>query len=56
LSAESGIEPMFSDFKTRGFRLEDTYLEYPDRVDRLILMMALAMYWCVMAGQDPLQP
>lgn len=50
--ARWGIEPMFSDFKTRGFQLEDTQLECPDRVDRLILMMALAMYWCIMAGQE----
>lgn len=45
------IEPMFSDFKTRGFGLEDTHLEAPDRLARLMLIMALAMYWCVKAGQ-----
>ena len=27
-----GIEPMFSDFKSRGFGLEDTQLRYPERV------------------------
>ena len=46
-----GIEPSFSDFKSRGFQLEDTQLEYPDRLDRLILIMTLAMYWCVAAGK-----
>lgn len=46
------IEPMFSDFKTRGFSLEDTHLEAPDRLARLMLIMALAMYWCVAAGQE----
>jgi hypothetical protein len=45
------IEPMFSDFKTRGFGLEDTHLEAPDRLARLMLIMALAMYWCVKVGQ-----
>lgn len=45
------IEPMFSDFKTRGFGLEDTHLEAPDRLARLMLIMGLAMYWCVKAGQ-----
>lgn len=46
------IEPMFSDFKSRGFGLEETHLEDPERLDRLILIMALAMYWCVSAGKQ----
>jgi hypothetical protein len=50
-SARWAIEPMFSDFKTRAFRLEDTQLEHPDRLGRLLLIMALAMYWCVAAGR-----
>lgn len=45
-----GIEPMFADFKTRGFGLEDTQLRYPERVARLVLIMTLAMYWCVDTG------
>ena len=44
-----GIEPMFSDFKSRGFGIEDTQLRYPDRLDRLILVMAL--YVAVSTGQ-----
>jgi hypothetical protein len=44
------IEPTFSDFKSRGFQLEDTQLQAPDRLDRLILIMTLAMYWCVRVG------
>jgi hypothetical protein len=36
------IEPTFSDFKRRGFQLEDTPLQAPDRLDRLILIMTLA--------------
>ena len=47
-----GIEPMFSDFKSRGFQLEDTQLRAADRLDRLLLIMALAMYWCVRIGQE----
>jgi hypothetical protein len=43
---------MFSDFKSRGFRLEDTQLRAPDRLDRLLVIMALAMYWCVRVGQE----
>ena len=45
------IEPLFSDFKSRGFQLEDTQLQAPDRLDRLILIMTLAMYWCVHIGR-----
>src|SRR5205085_3769341 len=37
-----GIEAMFSDFETRGFGLEDGHLRRPERLDRLILVMALA--------------
>jgi len=47
-----GIEPMFSDFKSRGFQWEDTQLRAADRLDRLLLIMALAMYWCVRVGQE----
>jgi hypothetical protein len=45
-----GIEPMFSDFKSRGFGIEQTQIQYPDRLGRLILVMALALYWAVSTG------
>jgi hypothetical protein len=45
-----GIEPMFSDFKSRGFGLEEAQLRYAERVDHLVLIMTLAMYWCVETG------
>ena len=45
------IEPTFSDFKSRGFQLEDTQLQAPDRLDRLVLIMTLAMYGCVRVGR-----
>ncbi|MBK8538305.1 MAG: hypothetical protein IPL59_26405 [Candidatus Competibacteraceae bacterium] len=41
-----------SDFKSRGFDLEATPLRAPDRLDRLLLIMALAMHGCVRAGQE----
>jgi len=47
-----GIEPLFSDYKSRGFHLAATQLRAPDRLDRLLLIMALALYWCVRAGQE----
>lgn len=49
-----GIEPMFSDFKSRGFKLEDSKLRLADRLERMVLMMALAMYWCVCVGRAEL--
>ena len=45
-----GIEPMFPDFKTRGFGLEDTRLRSAERVDHLVLIMTFATYWCVQSG------
>ena len=51
-AARWSIEPMFSDFKGRGFELGDSQLEHADRLERLILIMSLAMYWCVQVGQE----
>ncbi len=51
-----GIEPMFSDFKTRGFGITETQLEHADRIERLILVMALAMYWSTSAGMSDETP
>ena len=45
-----GIEAMFSDFKSRGFGLEDSQIRRPGRLDRLILVMALALFWAVSTG------
>jgi len=39
------------DFKTRGFGLENSQIRYPDRLARLILVMALALYFAVSTGQ-----
>lgn len=45
-----GIEPMFSDFKSRGFGLAQSQIQKPERLARLILIMAIAMYWAVSSG------
>ena len=50
--ARWAIEPMFSDFKGRGFNLEESQLQHAERLERLVLIMAFAMYWCVNAGRD----
>ncbi len=50
--ARWAIEPTFSDFKSRGFNLEDSQLKHADRLERLVLIMSLAMHWCVRVGRD----
>jgi hypothetical protein len=50
--ARWAIEPTFSDFKSRGFNLDDSQLHHADRCERLILIMTLAMYGCVRIGRD----
>lgn len=45
-----GIEAMFSDYKTRGFGLEDTHLQRSDRLSKLLLVLAVAMHWAVITG------
>jgi hypothetical protein len=49
-SARWGIEPMFADFKSRGFGLEQSQLRTPDRLARLLLVMSLALYFAVSTG------
>lgn len=45
-----GIEAMFSDYKTRGFNLEASQIQRTDRLDRLVLVLSLALYWAVSTG------
>jgi hypothetical protein len=45
------IETMFSDFKSRGFRFEDTHLQRTDRISRLLLVLAIALTWATANGQ-----
>jgi hypothetical protein len=48
-SAHWAIEPMFSDFKSRGFGIQDTQIQH--RLAQLLLVMALAIYTAVSTGQ-----
>ena len=48
-----GIEPMFSDFKSRGFGITSTKLQHAERIERLILILSLALYWAVSTGMQP---
>ena len=45
------IEPMFADFKSRGFRFHDTHLQVAKRISRLLLVLTIAMTWAVANGQ-----
>lgn len=45
------IEPRFSDFKERGFDADGSQLWHAGRLEWWVLVMALAMYWCVRVGQ-----
>ena len=46
------IEAMFSDFKTRGFGVARSQIKKPDRLERPILVMAIAKYWCSINGSS----
>jgi hypothetical protein len=48
-----GIECMFSDLKSRGFGITQTQLQHADRIERLILILAIATYWAVSTGMAP---
>jgi len=48
-----GIECMFSDFKSRGFSVTKTKLKHVDRIERLILVLTIALYWAVSTGMQP---
>jgi hypothetical protein len=48
-----GIECMFSDLKSRGFGITQTHLKHADRIERLMLIMTIALYWAVSTGMQP---
>ena len=47
---------MFSGFKSRGFGLMQSQIQKPDRMERLILIMGLALYWTVQKSPPSLRP
>jgi hypothetical protein len=48
-----GIECLFSDFKSRGFSITKTHLTHPPRIERLILILSIALIWAVSTGMKP---
>jgi hypothetical protein len=47
------IEPLFSDFKSRGFGIAQTQLKHASRIERLILVLTVALYWAASTGMPP---
>jgi len=45
----------FRDDKSGGFDLEHTRLQHPDRLERLLLALALATLWCHELGEQVLR-
>lgn len=48
-----GIECLFSDFKSREFGITKTRLKHSERIERLILVLTIALYWAVSTGMKP---
>jgi hypothetical protein len=45
------IETLFSCLKSRGFRLEETHLVHPERLKKLVALLALAFCWAHIIGE-----
>jgi hypothetical protein len=45
------IETLFAALKSRGFKLEKTHLTAPERIERLMGLLALAFAWTRLVGQ-----
>lgn len=45
-----GIQTLFSCLKTRGFCLKSTHLSDPQRLSKLLALLALALCWCFRTG------
>jgi len=46
-----GIETLFQCLKGRGFNFEDTHMTFPDRIDKLIALPAVAFSRCHATGE-----
>lgn len=44
------IETMFSCLKTRGFRMEDTHITDPDKIEKMLFVLAIAFCWAYRMG------
>lgn len=46
-----GIETLFGCFKTRGFCLESTHLQDPERLSRMLALLSIALCWAFRVGE-----
>jgi DDE family transposase len=46
------VEASYQDWKTRGWDLEGSKLTDPNRLNRLLLALVLASWWCLLLGQQ----
>ena len=46
-----GIETLFGCLKTRGFCLESTHLQDPERLSRMVALLAIALCWAFRTGE-----
>ncbi|NET71500.1 MAG: transposase [Sphaerospermopsis sp. SIO1G2] len=45
-----GIESLFSDFKSQGFGITNTHIKIPERLEKLVMILAFALYWATSTG------
>ncbi|MEM9156261.1 MAG: IS4 family transposase [Cyanobacteria bacterium P01_F01_bin.33] len=45
-----GIETLFAALKSRGFNLESTHFCHPERLSKLVALLALAFCWAMLSG------
>jgi len=45
------IETLFECLKSRGFRFESTHLTKPERINKLVALLALTFCWCHLTGE-----
>jgi len=44
------IETMFGCLKTCGFRMEDTHITDPDKIEKIMFVLAIAFCWAYRMG------
>jgi len=45
------IETLFGCLKSRGFRFESTHMTNPERISKLLALLAIAFCWCHITGE-----
>lgn len=45
------IETLFGCLKSRGFNFESTHMTEPDRISKLVALLAITFCWCHMTGE-----